>query len=514
MRLPQCPGGVPVLAAFLALAYALAYACFQALGCWNTSIPWAWYQFLDDRELFAHPFASLFYLHGQPPLMNALCAVILRVAHILGTHSDVLAWGATMALGLLSVAMLAYLVWRVSASKLLAGLIPLLLVFHPAFHCRASLFTYDFLLMPLLLLLAVVSCRALWQPGSPRLLPAVALLLVCVVNTRSLFHPVWACAFFAGILFAGRYVHPGERPTRRALIMAVLILAVGLSAWPIKNYLVFGQYTFSSWTGYNLARSTPIRHPVLETFNLSRKPELPPEIEAAGKSFEPVLGVKPVNVVKNPVKSNGYPNWNHLSFLLLCPELGREAVQWRRDHPAEALKAVLRNYLIWCRPMYRQTAARRCLGPENRTYQALCEAIQRYSNPNLRPWLETATPDWGIHSATRHRDVPLDYSLYGLVLYPMMLLVLIAIMVKRIPQRRPVEWVVLLCLGCELFAGAVTWLTDGLEGGRLAFPTYALVLVCWAYVIAELGAAIGNRVQAWASRLLYSPVEASLDGDT
>jgi hypothetical protein len=51
----------------------------------SMDIPWGYFQLLDRQELLNYPFWSLFLLHGQPPLLNGLLALILKHCHPIAT---------------------------------------------------------------------------------------------------------------------------------------------------------------------------------------------------------------------------------------------------------------------------------------------------------------------------------------------------------------------------------------------------------------------------------------------
>lgn len=467
--------------------YLMLIRVARKAGFGPTRIPETWFQLLDVKALTEHPWKSLLLLHSQPPLLNALLAVLLKLEQITGysaaqwANALFLLWGAVGAL-------LQYdLVRRLSGSILLGLVTVAALLSNPMYHHLQSIFFYPFLLHGLMLLLIWIICyfdypRSFYFP----VLSCCAVLLL-VVNLRSLFHPAWAYLFFA-LLIAGGWVLARDW-TRRQLMTAILagaILVIGCTAWPLKNYFVFGRYTFSSWSGYNLSRGTPVRDRDLNGFVDSKGAKIDESIKAATESFASAHPSWPVEVVTAVKKPNGALNWNHLVFVLRDAALTSEALRWRFDHPSKTADSLLLHYLIWCGPMYRYIYKDKYIGSESADYQLFCAQYHCWTNHDLRPWIERLFPSWSLHKKANYKSRRIGYSLYAVVLFPLMLMISLPFAVHDVRRRRLNGAAILLCWYIYFFAKAVTCLTDGLEGYRISFSSFPLILAIGAYCVAKL----------------------------
>ena len=55
-------------------------AVFYLLGFQNMKIPWDYYQILDKELLLEYPGYSLLFLHSQPPVLNSLIVLLLKIS--------------------------------------------------------------------------------------------------------------------------------------------------------------------------------------------------------------------------------------------------------------------------------------------------------------------------------------------------------------------------------------------------------------------------------------------------
>jgi hypothetical protein len=231
-------GRALVAATVVAAAVALLV---QADGMSGGELASSW-QILDLHALQSDPFGSLWYLHTQPPVHNLVVALaIFAPAPIVGTLF-VLYVVTLIATGLLLHGLLV----RWGLGPIAAGVVAALAMANPNLLGTIHIASYE---VPV----AMFVVGSLWAAqrylDEPRLrwLLVTSGALTAGALTRSLLHPVWVF----GILLVLVIARPVARRYAAAALAIPLVLIAG---WALKNQVVFGQATLSSWSGFNLQR--------------------------------------------------------------------------------------------------------------------------------------------------------------------------------------------------------------------------------------------------------------------
>lgn len=271
------------------------------------------WQHADLALLASDPAGTLWTLHAQPPLWNAVLAAAVALAgpesHAATAAMHALHLALSMGAGLLTLSTLQRLGfgrWTALAIAIAASVTPSAiyyekLIFYPLFTV--------FLVTLLVWLLARVRREGPLAPAFGALAVTVALAW-----TWAVFHPVFIAAFGAGlILWLGR---------RPALIAAALA-ALALSALPtLKNAALFGVPSASSWLGMNLAQTapglTPAQREACDFFpahwNAARQPPPP--------------GMTHPSLTQGH-KASGDPNFNHAGLIArsqACASLAKDDI--------------------------------------------------------------------------------------------------------------------------------------------------------------------------------------------
>lgn len=199
---------------------------------------------LDSVDnLRANPFTSSWYRHVQPPLYNLYIGSILR-------WSPFPPIGTIFALSLMVLLGASLLLcdilqrWRVHPWA--AGAITALAMANPNLLSTIAISSYEVPVMAMLVLGFWLFQRYLDAPR-PGLLIWLSVVLTAVSLTRSLLHPAWVVGFLA-FAVAARKV-----PLRTAVV-ALAIPVVCIGGWGVKNQVLFGTASTSSWLGFNLQR--------------------------------------------------------------------------------------------------------------------------------------------------------------------------------------------------------------------------------------------------------------------
>jgi hypothetical protein len=317
---------------------AAARTCLVPLGVWSVwqivlvatgarfstgplDISW---QIIPLETLRRDPLGSVWYLHIQPPVWNLVVGLVTRVSPI----SDALSLQLLLlSCSALVVVLLADLLrrmgfpdWACIASASVVAVDPELIryAYEPAYEVPSTM----------LVVLAVwAGVRLIERPTTRRAIAfsggATALAL-----TRSLFHPVWLAALLAIVLVALR-----RRLRPRAVVVCLLIPLVLVGGWMLKNRVLFGEATTSSWSGMNLQRAVISPLPADDLAALAADGTVS-QVAVIGpfKSYaDYVRAVGPCTpahthpAVNRPERANGVPNFNYECYLPVYRQAGRDA---------------------------------------------------------------------------------------------------------------------------------------------------------------------------------------------
>lgn len=305
-------------------------------GVQRAALDIAW-QLVDPAVLADDPLGSVWYLHVQPPLYNLVVGVIawlglppegalyvVFVASLLGTglllHGLLVRWGI---------------------GPVVSGLIVGLALLNPSLLSTMTIASYE---VPVALLLVAslwAMQRHLDEPGTGWLLATSALVTLTAL-TRSLFNPPWVAVVLVLVLVA--------RPvSRRQALAALAIPLVLVGGWMLKNQILFGTPTTSSWLGFNMQRGIvapldaemvrdDVRSGEVSDLALSYPWGLLDEYDEWLDGCEPAHDHPAVSDPRKPDYRN-FPvaNFNHECYLPLYSQAQEDAVTLARRHPGRYL---------------------------------------------------------------------------------------------------------------------------------------------------------------------------------
>lgn len=316
------------------------------------------WQALPVELLQSAPWTSVWHLHAQPPLYNALLAVALQLRD---WPDDIL--GAVFAMAAVATLLLLFLLmraWRVPPS--LAAVMTALFAMNPSFIGYEHWPFYT-MLEPLFVLSAALAATA-WGTSNRQAAiwagAGFAAASLCLVMTRALFHPVWAALAVAGVLMA--------RAREKALscwdvAWATVPVLLGLLLM-IKTSVVAGQFATSSWLGMNASnvifnaisremaegleaqRIISPLHRVGPFRAVDRYRPYTALIESAMPGSMPT-GVAVLDLER---KASGQANFNHLWYSAISRIFLRDAWQVVRRSPDRVALVFGRALALFCRP--------------------------------------------------------------------------------------------------------------------------------------------------------------------
>jgi hypothetical protein len=332
-------------AAALAGAFGATHVIYYLLGVRfdDTSLSWFW-QFLDPELLKHKLWESIFYLHCQPPLYNLFLGAVLKVAD--GASRFVfqgmyLAFGATLYLSLYGLQR------RLGVSR------PVAFVASTAFLISPSFILYEhwlFYTFPVAALLALAALLFYEVAARRRAWAAVAFFVVLflICGTRHIFHPAYY------LLIAGALVVFCARSRRKIIIAAAAPFLVLLSFY-VKNYVVFGQFTGSTWAGLYLMQMTgyfltPGERQELEAAGKISPVTAPPtysDLSLYPASYREGNRFPDVEALTQVYKSTGPINYNHLAYVAISEQYWKDSWAVIRYKPRAYLRALTRSWFVF-----------------------------------------------------------------------------------------------------------------------------------------------------------------------
>lgn len=295
------------------------------------------WQLIDVPVLEHDPLGSVWYLHTQPPLYNLVTGSILRWSPAPMGVFFALYLAALCGAALLFTDVLAR--WRVR--PWIAGLIAGVAFANPSLLTTISIASYEVPVTFLLMLVLWCFQRYLQRPGWVPLI-ALSASVTALIMMRSLFHPAFALIVI-GLAVVAR------RATWRQAAAALAIPVVLAGGWMLKNQVLFGTPTMSSWLGFNLQRGVVATLPradverAVEEGDVTELALQYPWLEL--DEYPGAAGCTPEHdhpATSTPHKRRvglfGYPNLNDECFLPLYEESQANATTLIRRDPAAYLR--------------------------------------------------------------------------------------------------------------------------------------------------------------------------------
>jgi hypothetical protein len=372
-----------------------------------------YWQYLDPEILRGDFWRSLFYLHSQPPLFNAFLGAVVTNFPGQGELVFRLAyWGC----GLTLAVTLYLLLGRLGVPAAWSATTTLGLVLSPACIAFENFLFYSYP-VAVMLALSAYFLQRFWETEQRRDGVIFFALVAALALTRTIFHLAWVVVVVLGLLGVSRHYRRG---LGGSILMAATAPVLLVAALYLKNELVFGEFTSSTWLGMNLATMTVQLLP----------PEEKQQLVAEGKisdvslvvPFEPLDRYPPrfrtrptgIAVLDEVNKPGGDPNFNNLAYIGIARAYQRDALASIREDPDEYLEAVLVTGWGYLRPNSKSLG----LSEHNQEILRPWEAVYR-TLFLAYPATEPDTDDfWGlVWSRLAQRGLMLEFGLPLVLLY-------------------------------------------------------------------------------------------------
>jgi len=331
-----------------------------------------YWQYLDTTTLQHNLLRGLWYDHAQPPFFNLILGVVLKTS---GNSAPIvfaiLLKCISITNGLLLLTILRRVIPACAASgrptigQALARHAPLLItlvyLLSPALIIFESELFYTTFNTMLLLIGAYFVLRlqdrtpAGAGPGSRpwKIVVGIFLPLVILCFTRSMYHIVWIGAVGICLLFVFK-----KSIAFKPLLTVSIVSTLVVSSWYLKNYMIFGQFSTSTWLGMNFARTVFHDHPTTDSTRISTIEPFSPlryyhafsdttrRVAYAGLDDRDLL----------TASKNGYDtlmNLNHVDYLGISQQYMEDSKAYLKQHPGAYLKVVLQSSIMFFAPATR-----------------------------------------------------------------------------------------------------------------------------------------------------------------
>lgn len=305
-------------------------------------------QTLDPILLRDRLLESLWYCHTQPPVMNFVIGVGLKIFGPSATAFYL--WNA--ALGLLGAFALYELMRRMRIGAGVSVLFVLLLFLGPTALVSEQQLFYDYPLMACMcvagLLLHRYATNGSWRDGL-----LFFGMVAIVALTRSLYHPIWLVGVIAALVLA-------RRAWWRRTVLVGLPALVVVVGWYVKNLVIFGGFFGSSWMGANLHSPAISKVPHAERVELIAKGEFSPasftddpfvsldSFRTLGYTIKPIrTGIPALDMER---RTTGAANYNNPNYIDIHKDLERDAKKIIMERPMLFARSLIAAAVIYCTP--------------------------------------------------------------------------------------------------------------------------------------------------------------------
>jgi len=315
-------------------------------------------QMMDPDVLQGDLLKGLFYNHTEPPLFNVFVGMVLKATpdRVSAHMVFLLIYGAIGIFLVLGIYMLALNIgasrfWSLSVAAVFAFWPPCIyeqIYHHPPMEKWLS---YDYPILALLLAMAL--SLANFTKGSKPVIWASAFLIFSATAalTRPFFHPLlWYAPSMFLVLYLVRNQDPGSRQKVLAVSAVALILVASVT---LKNGILFGSFSESSFHGMNIASRTLFLSPEILEKEVSAGLVTPlaliprfsePEVYLNYYGEKGWTGNRFLDRVD---KSTGHPNWNNLIMVRASYEYQDNTMALLSVYPLELVKTTLNGIYIF-----------------------------------------------------------------------------------------------------------------------------------------------------------------------
>lgn len=306
-----------------------------------------YWQYLDVLTLKDHLLRGIWYDHTQPPLFNLFLGLVLKTS---GTHAPLAFQTLFKFFTLANAWLLLTILKKMTRHPYVPLLLTLLYLLSPA----TIIFENELFYTSFITLLLLISVRYLlqleqgitWQRAAALFIP---LVFVCL--TRSMYHIIWLLMLSTLVCIWYR-----SHQHARILFTNALLSLLLVGSWYIKNYIVFHQFSTSTWMGMNMARN--VFHDAVGTDTGSITAIEPfSKISDYQRFLPPGYAGKYAGLEDRDLlqewKNDSFINEKHVGYIEISRLYADASKKAIRSHPAAYMTNVLQSAIIYFAPATR-----------------------------------------------------------------------------------------------------------------------------------------------------------------
>jgi hypothetical protein len=326
-----------------------------------------YWQYLDIDTLRHDLLRGLWYDHAQPPFFNLLLGLVLKIS---GNFAPIVFAILLKCISLANCFLLLAILRRLMPPAASGGsamghpvaaglarnaplLITLVYLLSPALMIFETELFYTTFISFLLLTGAFFILRLQEQVNPWKNAAGIFLPLIILCLTRSMYHIIWLAVISVCLLVMFK-----KSIVFKPLLTGALFSLLVVSSWYLKNYMIFGQFSTSSWLGMNLARTVFHDHPTTDSARISTIEPFSPLryyhafVDTSRRAaFEGLDDRDLLSPSKNDVDT--IMNLNHVDYLGISQQYMKASKTYVKQHPFFYLKNALQSSIIFFAPATR-----------------------------------------------------------------------------------------------------------------------------------------------------------------
>lgn len=336
------------------------------------------WQLIDPQLMRTDLLRSLFYLHMQPPGFNLLVGLLVKLLpHAYGAALQIL----YLSMGLLIGILLLRLMRMLGVTSSIATALTILFLIGPGCVLFENILAYEYVVLVLLLLAAVCLLRVYESASLSRALSFFACLFGLMM-IRNQFHLI----YFLMIAGAMLWTLPSAR---RTVLEGAAVFLVPILALHVKNWILFGTFSLSTWAGMATGVVTTFQltpqecEALIERGVVSPLARIPPFSPLSEyRQFVQMPRSTGIPVLDADTTSTGHPNFNNPAYLQLHALYIENAKAVLRHFPvayARSQAIAWFTYFLPASEMHYFDVTREKIGRFERVFNIICFGQLRHA---------------------------------------------------------------------------------------------------------------------------------------